>query len=147
MSQMDKAIDILWIDDELFPPGADAIKSRVTKLLEFHNGFSLRTACTAAEGVQRLQEKVADVLIMDIIMAFGRDFPVEATADPMVAGIHLIQYVRDTMKLSMPIIVITNRPGALSEGKREELGVVSFMPKPMRIEKLAEIIKSVLEET
>jgi FixJ family two-component response regulator len=60
-----------------------------------------------------------------------------------MSGLGLLQYLKSS-KSTVPVIIITGKPSARSEGFYLESGAVGFFRKPVDGEALVELIDSVV---
>ena len=73
-----------------------------------------------------------DLLIVDMYM-------------PMMNGLELVTYVRDTLQLDFPIIVVSKVNSNDSINEALDLGANAYITKPFILEELSNKIKEVLK--
>ncbi len=114
---------ILIIDDD------QDILETMGSLLEFE-GFEIYSAETVESGIEMIEHISPDVILLDIM------FPEKKTRGFEAAGVIKEKYPK------MPILVITaiNREYAFDFAK-DDLNVEEFINKPVKIDRLVEIIR------
>lgn len=115
---------ILVIDD-------DAASCRTLKLHYGHKGFVVDTASNANEGLDKLLETPADVVISDIRM-------------PGRSGLELLQDIRERLP-DVPVIMITAFQDLDSTVAAMHGGAVDYVPKPIDIDELDEAVDKALK--
>jgi DNA-binding NtrC family response regulator len=115
---------ILVIDD-------DAASCRTLKLHYGQRGFAVDTASNANEGLGRLLEAPADVVISDIRM-------------PGRSGLELLEDIRERLP-DMPVIMITAFQDLDSTVAAMHGGAVDYVPKPIDIDELDEAVDKALK--
>jgi DNA-binding response OmpR family regulator len=92
------------------------------------NGYDVLKAMDGGEGIQILNREKVDMLITDINMPYN-------------SGLELVQFIRNRINYSMPVIIMSVI--SLEETKKlaKELGAVHYITKPFDPETLIGIIK------
>lgn len=119
-------IDVLLIDDEV------ELLTTIAKLLE-RRGMSVTTALDGVEGLARLQEKGADVVVLDLRM-------------PGMHGLEVLRRIkRDHSEVE--VILLTGHPelSLAFQGMRE--GAFDFAVKPQDVEKLTDRIHAAADKS
>lgn len=104
--------------------------------LEFRlrkQGFDVDLAKDGKQALEKLQESVPSLVILDILM-------------PFVSGLEIIEYIRKEMKSSLPIIVISaleHDEVVLDAFKK---GATDFVTKPFKPIELILRIKRIFQE-
>lgn len=133
---MAKGIDILMIDDD-----RDLVNS-VRIVLESMQ-YTVRTAYNGKEGYARIQEKIPNLILLDVMMASDTE------------GFDLAFRLRNDPKYrSIPIIMVTAFPKKMAEEGPDKfqhiLGeswpVSQFIEKPIDPESLLSSVEHVLKE-
>lgn len=104
--------------------------------LEFRlrkHGFEVVLAKDGKQSMQKLQEESPDVLVADIMM-------------PYVTGLELVSFVRQEMKSSLPIIIISALENDEVVLEAFRLGATDFITKPFKPNELILRIKKILQE-
>lgn len=104
--------------------------------LEFRlrkHGFEVVLAKDGKQSIQKLQEESPDVLVADIMM-------------PYVTGLELVSFVRQEMKSSLPIIIISALENDEVVLEAFRLGATDFITKPFKPNELILRIKKILQE-
>ena len=101
---------LLAEDDELL---ASLLKYRLEKA-----GYIVDLVYDGKEVKNRLAEKMPDIIVSDIMM-------------PYFSGIELIDYVRNELHLSVPIIIISSAGNEENVLSAFELGANDFIAKPV----------------
>jgi len=89
---------ILFIDDEPY-----FVRSLIEALED--EGYEVDKAVNGTEAIEKLEESVPDLIVLDIIMPTG-----ERVSDPhggMRTGLRDHEIIRDKMGLKVPIIFVT----------------------------------------
>lgn len=84
------------------------------------------TAENGFQGLAQLAEKSVDLVVTDLKM-------------PLMDGFELVEKM-NLLYPKLPVIVISAHEGPLVEMRLRELGVQSFMEKPVELEELAQMI-------
>ena len=117
---------VLVVDDD---PG---VRQVVRANLEAE-GYAVREAGSAAEGLTSLEEEAPDLLLLDVMM-------------PEVDGFAVCRRIKEDPRLKdIPVIFLTAKGGgdALAEGF--ESGAVMYINKPFTANKLLTIVNTMLE--
>ncbi|TMN20268.1 Hpt domain-containing protein [Pseudoxanthomonas sp. X-1] len=102
---------VMVVDDSL------TMRKVTGRVLERHN-FEVATARDGIEALERLEERVPDLMLLDIEMPRmdGYELATAMRADPRFAGV--------------PIVMITSRTGDKHRQRALEIGVQRYMGKP-----------------
>ncbi|NEV61543.1 Hpt domain-containing protein [Thiorhodococcus minor] len=107
---------------------------RVTSRLLRRQGLEVLTAKDGVEALTLLDERLPDVLLLDIEM-------------PRMDGYELTRHIRRSERLQhLPIIMITSRTGAKHRDYAMQLGVNRYLGKPYQESELLDEISSLLNE-
>lgn len=118
---------IMVVDDSL------TVRKVTGRLLE-RQGYLVVTARDGVEAMEKLQELVPDVMLVDIEM-------------PRMDGFDLTRNVRADARLSrVPIIMITSRTADKHQNYAREVGASHFLGKPYQEDDLLEKISGFLRE-
>ena len=118
---------IMVVDDSL------TVRKVTGRLLE-RQGYLVVTARDGVEAMEKLQEMVPDVMLVDIEM-------------PRMDGFDLTRNVRADARLArVPVIMITSRTADKHQNYAKEIGVSHFLGKPYQEEDLLEKISGFLRE-
>ncbi|ALM07110.1 transcriptional regulator [Sediminicola sp. YIK13] len=107
---MDKKKILLAEDDELL---ASLLTFRLEKA-----GYVVIRANDGKQVKEKLQESIPDIIVSDIMM-------------PYLSGLELIDFVRNQMGLSLPIIIISSAGNEENVLSAFELGANDFISKPV----------------
>ncbi len=118
--QKNNQIEILVADDE--NAIADIIKFNLEK-----QGFKLRTANDGEETLEKISQKVPDLLILDIMM-------------PKKNGFEVLSTLRQ--KYKFPVIILTAKEEESDKIHGLELGADDYMVKPFSINELIARVKA-----
>lgn len=114
----------------------DSITMRkvTTRVLESH-GIEVITARDGVEATEMMQDRVPDLLLLDIEM-------------PRMDGYQVAEYVRADARLrNVPIIMITSRAGKKHRDRGEKAGANAYLSKPYKESELInEVDKLLLKE-
>jgi len=115
------------VDDSL------TVRKITGRLLE-RQGFLVVTARDGVEAMEKLQETLPDVMLVDIEM-------------PRMDGFDLTRNVRGDARLKrIPIIMITSRTADKHQNYAREIGVNTFLGKPYQEERLLAEINGFLKD-
>jgi chemosensory pili system protein ChpA (sensor histidine kinase/response regulator) len=118
---------IMVVDDSL------TVRKITGRLLE-RQGYLVITARDGVEAMEKLQETIPDVMLVDIEM-------------PRMDGFDLTRNVRGDARLKrVPIIMITSRTADKHQNYAREIGVNTFLGKPYQEEQLLGEINGFLKE-
>src|SRR6266700_86424 len=118
---------IMVVDDSL------TVRKVTGRLLE-RQGYLVVTARDGVEAMQKLQELIPDVMLVDIEM-------------PRMDGFDLTRNVRADKRLArVPIIMITSRTADKHQNYAKDIGVSHFLGKPYQEDDLIEKISGFLKE-
>ncbi|WP_111642082.1 Hpt domain-containing protein [Marinimicrobium alkaliphilum] len=117
---------IMVVDDSV------TVRKVTGRFLE-REGFQVLTAKDGAEALLQLQERVPDLMLLDIEM-------------PRMDGFEVAQNVRSSSRLKhLPIIMITSRTGEKHRERALALGVNRYMGKPYQEDILLRNINELLQ--
>ena len=120
-----KAVTVMVVDDSI------TIRKVTSRMLE-RNKFAVMTAKDGIDAVSQLQDRVPDLMLLDIEM-------------PRMDGYELATHVRNNDQLKgMPIIMITSRTGDKHRKRALKIGVNRYLGKPYQENDLLENINDVL---
>jgi len=121
---LDKADEerlVLVVDDSV------TVRKVTSRLLE-RQGMNVMTAKDGVEAVSVLQERMPDIVLLDIEM-------------PRMDGFEVARQVRRDERLAhLPIVMISSRTGDKHTERAKELGVNRFLGKPFQENELLEVI-------
>ena len=116
---------ILVIDDE--PDYVSTLK----ECLEGY-GYEVATALNGKEGLERLKEKVPDLIVLDLIM-------------PVMNGFEFYKRIKTDHKLhNIPVLIVTGRSDL--ESSMEPVDSDEFLSKPLILEDFLARIKPLINE-
>jgi chemosensory pili system protein ChpA (sensor histidine kinase/response regulator) len=135
------------VDGEFVPPPApievrrqplimvvdDSITMRkVTSRVLERNDMEVATAKDGLDAVEKLQDKIPDLVLLDIEM-------------PRMDGYELATYMRNDPRLkTVPIIMITSRTGEKHRQRAFEIGVDRYLGKPYQEADLLQNVEEIL---
>ena len=118
---------ILIIDD-------DPIMQHIISYLLNKRGYDVETAEDGVHACHKLESLTPDVICLDMKM-------------PDITGVDLLRCIRDELRLSqVPVIMMSSDflPDMLKEAR--ELGISTWLSKPITSETLSEVIERILKE-
>jgi DNA-binding response OmpR family regulator len=116
---------VLAVDDD--PAVLRIIESQLTR-----HDFVVKTAASGEEALRMLQEFTPAVLILDVMM-------------DGISGYDLCHVVkRDPRLQDVPVIFLTSRGTPQDYMTGHELGAVIYMVKPLKAEKLVNIVQMLI---
>ena len=114
---------VMVVDDSI------TMRKVTTRVLE-RNDLDVITAKDGLDAVEKLQERVPDVMLLDIEM-------------PRMDGYEVATYMKNDARLKrVPIVMITSRTGEKHRQRALEIGVERYLGKPYQE---AELLRNVLE--
>lgn len=125
MTQEDKQLRFLVVDDN------EDIRDVFCRLIE-RAGHHASTASDGQEAVETLQREGFDVMLLDLTM-------------PRMNGVDVVRWLREHPDVapSTRIVVISAWAGE-NRAVLQELGIVTVMQKPLRIQQLTDLIEETL---
>jgi chemosensory pili system protein ChpA (sensor histidine kinase/response regulator) len=104
-----------------------------TRVLEAYD-FEVITARDGVEATELMQERVPDLLLLDIEM-------------PRMDGYQVAEYVRADARLrNVPIIMITSRAGKKHRDRGTQAGANAYLSKPYKESELIDEVKKLLRK-
>jgi DNA-binding response OmpR family regulator len=116
---------ILVVDDD------KSILSSISRVLEI-NGYSVDTADTAGEALDKLRNQHYDLALIDVIL-------------PDMKGTDLLMKAKQELKQTIKFI-ITGYPSGEIGAKAREGGADAFILKPVKMSELLSVIHVFLDE-
>ncbi len=112
----------------------DSITMRkVTGRVLERSGYEVMTAKDGVDAIEKLQERVPDVMLLDIEM-------------PRMDGYELATHMRNDVRLrGIPIIMITSRTGEKHRQRAFEIGVDRYLGKPYQEAELMRNVSDILK--
>jgi chemosensory pili system protein ChpA (sensor histidine kinase/response regulator) len=121
-------VTVMVVDDSI------TVRKVTTRLLE-RNNMQVLTAKDGVDAVALLQERIPDVLLLDIEM-------------PRMDGFELATHIRNDPRLRhIPITMITSRSGDKHRRRAEEIGVNRYLSKPYQESELLDTVAELLVES
>ena len=118
---------VMVVDDSI------TMRKVTSRVLE-RNDMEVVTAKDGVDAVAALQERVPDLMLLDIEM-------------PRMDGYELASHMRNDGRLQqVPIIMITSRTGEKHRQRAEEIGVDRYLGKPYQEAELLEHVGELLDE-
>jgi len=103
-----------------------------TRVLESHD-FEVITAKDGVDATEKMQERIPDLLLLDIEM-------------PRMDGYQVAEYVRADVRLRhIPIIMITSRAGDKHRSRGEKAGANAYLSKPYKESELIAEVNRLLD--
>lgn len=122
-SMKNKKLSILIVDDN-----ENYVRRMTDLLIDIENVSSIQTAGDYNEAFRMLDNKMPDVLLLDISL-------------PGKSGINLLQTMRE-LKWSSEVIMVTNNTAWYYKEECKKMGVRYFLDKTSEFDKVAGIINS-----
>jgi DNA-binding response OmpR family regulator len=116
---------ILVVEDD------PSLQQTVRKYLE-RLGFTVQTALDGESVVEILNERVPDLICLDLIL-------------PRRSGFEVCELVRRDLRLDVPILVMNGRRSALDRAQAYEAGADGYLLKPFLLEDLAREVERLLD--
>jgi len=97
-------------------------------------GYTISTALSGPQALEKIEKDRFDLMILDIIM-------------PQMDGYQLCQRIRAMEAYSgIPIIMLTAKSGKEDQQRGVEAGATLFLPKPISPQRLVDLIESTIEK-
>lgn len=97
-------------------------------------GYTVSTALSGPQALEKIEKDRFDLIILDIIM-------------PQMDGYELCQRIRAMERYSdIPIIMLTAKSGEEDQNRGLEAGATLFLPKPISPQRLLDLIESTIEK-
>ncbi|SDD21190.1 Hpt domain-containing protein [Aquimonas voraii] len=135
---IEHAIEPVAPEDQRVVPLVMVVDDSITmrkvtgRVLERHN-FEVITAKDGVDAIEKLAERVPDVMLLDIEM-------------PRMDGYELATHMRNDARLkSVPIIMITSRTGDKHRQRAFEIGVDRYLGKPYQEADLMRNVQEILQ--
>jgi signal transduction histidine kinase/CheY-like chemotaxis protein len=109
------------------------LNQKLVKSVIQNFGFELDIAENGEEGIDFLSKKEYDLVLMDLQM-------------PIKDGYQTTEYIRNEMKLSIPIIAMTAHSLVGEQERCYDVGMDAYVPKPFKQAELLEAIKTVMNK-
>jgi chemosensory pili system protein ChpA (sensor histidine kinase/response regulator) len=117
---------VMVVDDSI------TMRKVTSRVLERQN-YEVLTAKDGVDAIEKLQERVPDVMLLDIEM-------------PRMDGYELATHMRNDARLKgIPIIMITSRTGDKHRQRAFEIGVDRYLGKPYQENELMRNVQEILE--
>ncbi|MDO4897500.1 MAG: Hpt domain-containing protein, partial [Moraxella sp.] len=117
---------IMVVDDSV------TVRKVTSRFLERH-GFDVLVAKDGVDAIEKLQDALPDLMLLDIEM-------------PRMDGFEVATQVRNSPRLKgLPIIMITSRTGEKHRERALDIGVTDYMGKPYQEADLLERIHDILD--
>lgn len=128
VAQTNKVPTVMVVDDSL------TMRKVLGRTLE-REGYVVVTAKDGMDALQKLQETLPDIMLLDIEM-------------PRMDGFELARNIRgDVLTANIPIIIISSRTAEKHRNVAKELGVNAFLGKPVQDEELITQINALLGQS
>jgi signal transduction histidine kinase/CheY-like chemotaxis protein len=111
----------------------NVLNQKLAKSVIHNFGFELDIAENGQEGIDLLSKNNYDLVLMDLQM-------------PVKDGYQTTQYIRNEMKLAIPIIAMTAHSLVGEQERCYNVGMDAYVPKPFKQAMLLEAIKTVMSK-
>lgn len=121
----DSQFTVFVVDD-------DPVTRRLIKVMFERNGYGIETAGTAEEALLALNQKVPNLLILDVVL-------------PGASGFDLCREIKQNEQLRrVPVVFLTgqNHPQDYKEG--HDSGAMMYVPKPVKEDSLLRVAQMLL---
>jgi CheY-like chemotaxis protein len=113
---------VLAVDD-------DAVTLRIIANTLEKNGFIVKTANSSEDALEQLRDIVPDVLLLDVMM-------------PGISGYELCHITKKDARLqNVPVIFLTAQDTPTDFSNGQAAGAVFYLTKPVRPERLLQVIR------
>jgi len=104
------------------------------KFLMKQKGYEVRTASNGEEALQALNEKVPDLILLDVMM-------------PKPDGYEVCQKIRATAQWKdIPVIMLTAKGREVEREKGFAMGADDYLTKPFATQELVAKVQAILDE-
>jgi two-component system alkaline phosphatase synthesis response regulator PhoP len=134
---MGTGADILIIDDD-----RDLVNSM--RIILESRGYTVRSAYNGKEGLERIEEKLPDLIVLDVMMTTdteGFDFAYKLRGSPLYREIPIV------MTTGFPKKMVEEGPDKFQHILGEEWPVSRFLEKPLDPEEFLESIEAFLQDS
>jgi len=115
---------ILVVDD-------DSTQLRLLQDRLGKSGYTVTTACEAAEGLQLAMDTAPDLIVLDVMM-------------PVINGYNFCKLLKNEEdKKDIPIILVTSRDKREDAEIGIEMGADAYLTKPVNVDELLKTIKRI----
>jgi len=98
-------------------------------------GYTVSTALSGPQALEKIEKDRFDLIILDIIM-------------PQMDGYELCQRIQAMERYSdIPIIMLTAKSGEEDQKRGLEAGATLYLPKPISPKRLLDLIESTIEKS
>lgn len=111
----------------------NSLNQKLVKSVMHNFGFDLDIAENGEAGIEFLSKNQYDLILMDLEM-------------PVKDGYQTTQYIRNELKLPIPIIAMTAHSLVGEQERCYNMGMNAYVPKPFKQEALLEAIKTVMSK-
>lgn len=80
------------------------------------DGYKVTVAENGSEGLEKVKAEIPDIILLDVIM-------------PQLDGFTVLEELRGNMKISVPIIMLTNLGTDEDRAKGDKLGATDYLVK------------------
>jgi chemosensory pili system protein ChpA (sensor histidine kinase/response regulator) len=116
-----RALRVMVVDDSI------TVRRVTARLLEQH-GMTAMTARDGVEALQKIQEQMPDLILLDVEM-------------PRMDGFELLANLKSNAALqAIPVVMITSRTGDKHRNRALDLGAAAYLGKPYQEAELLETI-------
>lgn len=122
-SSFTKAINILWVDDEI-----EFLKPHIIYLRE--NGYVVNTASNGFDAIQEIYEQHYDIIFMDENM-------------PGISGIETISRIKD-INSKIPVVMITKNESEKVMKEATKNHVADYLVKPISLTQIFVAVHKIL---
>ncbi len=126
---------ILYIDDDLLRTRFDMLE---------HSGYRVIPVNDANNALKEIKKQKFDLILLDIMMPAPNFISNESVNNGYETGIHLANEIKRSINEKTPIIVITANPQPSVEAQLRDIGIASYLRKPIQQIDLEEEIESVI---
>jgi excisionase family DNA binding protein len=116
---------VLIVDDD------ERVRELVRVNLEFE-GYTVREAGSAQEGLQALDEEAPDLILLDVMM-------------PQVDGWEMLRRVQEQHGMgAIPVVMFSGQVDAAARNEAQERGAQGFVGKPFDVQSLIDQTKQIV---
>lgn len=117
---------VLITDDSL-------LQRRTLAAIVTDMGHEVDTACNGQEALQKIQAAPPDCLLLDMLM-------------PVMDGVQVLEQL-ETQEMKLPVIVLTADVQEWLKDRCLELGVTTFLNKPVKQDQLRQALEQIFSAT
>lgn len=132
----DKVYKILLVDDD------ESLRKLYQMEFENYPEFMLFTAESTKKGLDIMEDKKPDLILLDLIL--GKEVDTPLAKRDKIEGFNFLEYVRmEDAYRDIPIVILSNLDGQMDMDKANKMGAVGYLVKAKTLP--SEVVQKVKE--